>query len=320
MDADLKQFVKEHLIKTNTVESNESLELLVDRQQKLVDAGYRELAKKTGAEIRTLKSVDNAQKYPSVLLLKRPHFVFGPLKHRVITSKQVLILSIVGLCASFGLLGAGLLINSAMDYSSYGYYGGGVASSIGAGGAGDIFAVTGIIGMIGSVLGAGAGSTMLGNQERSEPQYTHLKLPNSNKLLVECEPSDYLGTIPDSAVQTTIEMKKQEIQPKVWVVADEKEAVEQVRGQIPLNDPLLIGYHKANSGYVTVHAIWGEDIEDMDKLFSDSKVEKSQIEEPATKNEKVEGALAKHEKASEPGNQQTEINEAIKNKKYLTQP
>jgi hypothetical protein len=324
MDADLQQFVKEHLIKTNSVDSNESLELMVDRQQKLVDAGYMGLAQKTESDIKALKSLENAQSCPNVLLLKRPHFVFGPLKHRIITSNQVLVLSIIGLFASFGLFATGVFMNSAIDYSAYGYGAGQVYSSIGAGGSGDVFIGTAIIGMVGSIFGVSVAPNLLRRNESQTPSFTHLKLPNSSKLLVECETSDYLGKIPDGAVQTTIEMKKQDIQPKVWVLADAKEATEQVRGQlpriVPLLDPLLVGYHRGDSEHVTVHAIWGNDIEDMNKLFSDGKIEEHHVKE----------ALPKQEKASKTDNpqkgqdwqkyaQETDINEAIRNKRYLNQ-
>lgn len=246
----MQKFVEEHLVKTKTKAPNNDLNSLVERHQILVDAGYEQLAKKTETEMQLHKSsFDLTQKgYPNVLLLHRPHFTHGSLKHKFLTPDKTIKIAIVGFIASISTIITAVLTKNAFTFTPMLW-----------GGIGGIF---------GSLMFGRYSFTLL-QKTLDEPQYTYLKLPKS-KLLIECSPSNYLGTIPDVAVRTTVEMCKQNIQPKIWIVASEHQVEEQVRGQVPLKDPLLVGYHENNKDFVTIHAIWGKDIEDMDKLFSNS--------------------------------------------------
>jgi len=105
-------------------------------------------------------------------------------------------------------------------------------------------------------------------QRRNILEYTGLKI-GRGKYLVECDPKDFTGDIPLNMVQTTIDAKKLGLVPKVWALANSKEEIGHItRGRRIIHpDPLLVGYVPGVPDRVVVLAMWGNDVEDLDKYF-----------------------------------------------------
>lgn len=100
------------------------------------------------------------------------------------------------------------------------------------------------------------------------------------QYLVEIKIDDYKAYVPPQVYQIIEEMKKQSFTKfRIWAIANYWEmqqvsfsAVKQVKHKVQnpsYIDPLLVAYIP-KSEYVALGAMWGKDLEDLDKFFSSS--------------------------------------------------
>lgn len=90
------------------------------------------------------------------------------------------------------------------------------------------------------------------------------------QFLIEVEPEEYVGKVPESAIIATGKAVEADLHPKVWVAGTYSELANSVRKQV---DPLIVGYPCVSSKeYYTDHclliAAWGKDLEIIDQYFS----------------------------------------------------
>lgn len=96
------------------------------------------------------------------------------------------------------------------------------------------------------------------------------------KILVETDVSDYVGEVPLEIAQKTIQLREEGLEPKIWFIGNKDEVKSVLEKQLVPRDPLLVGVHPHfRLGYAILAAIWGEDVEDLDKYFSERKPNES---------------------------------------------
>lgn len=98
-------------------------------------------------------------------------------------------------------------------------------------------------------------------------EYTTYEIGH-NQLIVEADPKDYMGEVPEGIVQATTEAWRSGLTPKIWALTNRQQISEIMQGHyvVRMVDPLLVGYMKEINGYVVLLGIWGKDIEDLSKL------------------------------------------------------
>lgn len=97
-----------------------------------------------------------------------------------------------------------------------------------------------------------------------------------NNYLVELYPSEYVHHVPLTVAEQTQEINKDGLTPKIWAVLSKNQIKETVKSEVVASqkvDPLLIGKINVRGvSYAVVYAVWGKDIEDLDRVFGDYDV------------------------------------------------
>ena len=97
--------------------------------------------------------------------------------------------------------------------------------------------------------------------------------------LVECEPSAFLGKVPDNILRATAKAKSLNLEPKVWFVAKDYEVPQHMR--VVHLDPAIVGYpivgkrsdyaggwdNVTSNRFCALIGLWGKDIEEISKVF-----------------------------------------------------
>lgn len=116
---------------------------------------------------------------------------------------------------------------------------------------------------------------------RDSVQFTGVLLSEYNRNdelnethLVKCPVEKFMGEVPDSVVKEIIQIKNEGFTPEIWFVSKVNEIENYMSGVIvrPV-DPILVALSDKFAGYAVVRAIWGKDIEDIDRFFAKQEAE-----------------------------------------------
>jgi len=92
-----------------------------------------------------------------------------------------------------------------------------------------------------------------------------------NKYLVESRLENYGGYVPATIAEVALQYK-QKYDLRVWsIVPRSKVSLMTEPAEMIRVDPLLIGYVQELPNYVVVLAVWGNDVEDLDRYFQKRK-------------------------------------------------
>jgi hypothetical protein len=87
--------------------------------------------------------------------------------------------------------------------------------------------------------------------------------------MIELSPQDYVGALPEFAIQATAQAVEVGLIPKIWIAGNRRELAEYMRSEITSYkiDPIVVGYAKYPSSKCLMIACWGTDLETMDSYF-----------------------------------------------------
>jgi len=238
MNKTLQQFVNKSWIKQFTPQIQD-IPTSKDEVQLFHKAGFERVATQKLTESQRVRALNNQERTieslkDKYILLKNPAFEH---KHLLSPTKIIMIQAII-LLAFIGVVMAGIF------FGGFGLY----ASSVG------VMAVFGVL-----IFGL--------NDEWNPRMFDIIKL-NYRKYLFEASVKDYKGHVPVAIAKTLIEYKNKKgfSEPRVWGIATRSELHGLIHQETV--DPLLVMNYEGLQDYSVLIGVWGEDIEDLDKLFS----------------------------------------------------
>jgi hypothetical protein len=247
METELKNFVKEHIVKQVNYPKPQATEQDV---QLLTQAGFSNQARQIQTQL--INATSTIRK--DGIVLKIPQFKNDTLKHY--HSFKVALAGFISaftyLLIAYPVFGIVIVENaSATDNIPATFHFFGLIP----------FALLLILPLTYCFFTADAGGS----------KYDMIKV-KGNQYLFNCVPREYNGPVTTSVAQETIKARDIGLEPHVWFMATKEEVKNGLITPQKQVDPVLVGYgsfsrHGLNDGECILLAVWGDDLEDINQIF-----------------------------------------------------
>jgi len=250
MDNELKEFVQSHLVKVGkdtVMEDTIDIETTQDQIRTLSAAGFEQKSIILGRKVANARSEKEHQKFArdNMFAVNAPKFE----KRHVGMPKLTNLGKVISAILAFWVAD---LIYAILTWSTI---------------AGTISLTVGLmLLMVNMLIICTEGPTAY----RDWPTYNAEKL-TSGRFLVESSTQHFLGDVPQKVIDATVKAIKENYVPFIWFVGSAKEVPMMTQGMRPIKDPVLVGYKDGIQSKAVVLAIWGDDIEEIDKVLGDPR-------------------------------------------------